>query len=460
MKKEDKSLLRFFNRWNTVQIITIGFFLIILLGAIILSLPISSNNSTPTNFLDAFFTATSAVCVTGLVVVDTSTYWSPFGKFVIISLIQIGGLGFMSIATMISLIRKKKINLRERLLIQESLNQFDLSGLVKLTKKIIYMVFIIELTGGLLLSVKFIPELGFTQGLLYGIFHSISAFCNAGFDLMGSITGEFTSLTSFYDNTWVMGVVGLLIILGGIGYPVMLDCLHNKKFSRLNVHSKLVISSTIILLFIGFIFMYVVEYNNPDTIGDMDTKGKFLSSMFQSITYRTAGFNSIDLSLAKESTIFMMMLLMFIGASPASTGGGIKTTTIAILFITVKGFLCGKDDIEIFERTITSNAIRKSIVIFFIAIFIVITGTLALSITNPQFTLLECGFEVISAYATVGLSIAGSPALNSIGKVIIITLMFLGRVGSLTIFTAILSANLLKKEKGTIKRPKGRIIVG
>lgn len=425
-----------------------------------LTLPISSRNGTTTNFLDAFFTATSAVCVTGLVVLDTSTYWSPFGQFVIISLIQIGGLGFMTIATMISLIRKKKINLKERLLIQESLNQFDLSGMVKLTRQIIFMVFIIELMGGLLLSVEFIPVFGFPKGLLYGLFHSISAFCNAGFDLMGATTGEFSSLTSFYNSIWVMGIVGTLIILGGIGYPVILDVLENKRFSKVNIHSKLVITSTLVLLSIGFIFMFIVEYNNPDTLGSMNMKDKLLSSMFQSITYRTAGFNSIDLAAAKESTIFMMMLLMFIGASPASTGGGIKTTTISILFISVKGFLYGKDDIEIFERSISAYALRKAIVIFFIAIFIVILGTLSLSITNPQFTLLECGFEVISAYATVGLSIAGSPGLNTMGKLIIIILMFLGRVGSLTIFTAILSGNLLKKDRGSIKRPKGKIIVG
>ena len=451
--------IRFLEKWSSVQIITAGFLFIILLGAAILSLPISSQIGQGTNFVDSLFTATSAVCVTGLVVFDTATHWSLFGKVVIISLIQIGGLGFMTIATMISLIRGKKINLKERLLIQESLNQIDLSGIVSLTRKIILMVLAIECIGGILLSISFIPKFGIITGLAYGFFHSISAFCNAGFDLMGSISGEFSSLTSFYDNSFIMITVSLLIILGGLGYPVILDVLKNKRFSKLNVHSKLVIVSTAILLLIGFVFILGVEYNNPDTLGNMNMKGKVLSSIFQTSTLRTAGFNSIDLGLTKEPTIFLMVMLMLIGASPASTGGGIKTTTVAILFLTVKDFLCGKDEIHIFERSISSEAIKKAIVIFFIAIFIFIVGTLALSITNPEFSLIECVFEVMSAYATVGLSIGGSPNLNTIGKFIIMILMFLGRVGSLTIFTAILSINIVKKDKN-IKRPKGKIIIG
>ena len=448
-----KKNIRFLKKWSSVQIITVGFLLLTLVGASILSLPISSSNGQPTNFVDSLFTATSAVCVTGLVVFDTATHWSLFGKVVIISLIQIGGLGFMTIATMISLIRGKKINLKERLLIQESLNQIDLSGIVNLTRKIIFMVFAIEAIGGIILSISFIPRFGLITGLAYGFFHSISAFCNAGFDLMGSISGQFSSLTSLYDNSLVMITVSLLIILGGLGYPVILDVLHTRSLKKLTIHSKLVITSTIILLLIGFVFILGVEYNNPDTLGNMDMKGKLLSSMFQTTTLRTAGFNSIDLSLTKEPTIFLMVILMLIGASPASTGGGIKTTTVAVLFLTVKDFLCGKDEIHIFE------SIKKAMVIFFIAIFIFIIGTLALSLTNPQFSLIECVFEVMSAYATVGLSIGGSPNLNVVGKLIIMILMFLGRVGSLTIFTAILSINIAKKDKN-IKRPKGKIIIG
>lgn len=452
-------ILKFFPKWKTVQIITVGFLLIILTGAIILSLPICSADNTSTGFLDSLFTATSAVCVTGLVAFDTATHWSTFGKFIIILLIQIGGLGFMTIATMIFLIRRKKISLRERLLMQESLNQADLSGIVKFTRSILFMVFFIELSGALLLSIYFIPKLGPIRGICYGLFHSISAFCNAGFDLMGNVSGPFSSLTSLYDNGFVMTVISLLIILGGIGYPVILDFLEKRKFSKMNMHSKLVIVSTIVFLAIGFIAVFILEYNNTATLGNMSMKGKLLSSIFQTITFRTAGFNSIDLAAAKEACVFVMIMLMFVGASPASTGGGIKTTTVAVLFLTVKDFLIGKDEIQIFGRSISENTIKKSMVIFFIAIFIVMFGTVLLAATNPQFTLLECGFEVVSAYATVGLSIAGSPDLNVAGKVIIMILMFLGRVGSLTIFTSILSANILKKDKN-VRRPKGKIIVG
>ena len=459
MKFKGRYVLKSFEKWSSVQIITMGFLLIILLGAMILSLPICSSNYTYTNFIDSLFTATSAVCVTGLVVFDTSMHWSPFGQVVIISLIQIGGLGFMTIATMVPLMRGKKINLRNRLLIQESLNQIDLSGMVKLTKNIIYVVFFIEFIGALLLSIEFIPRYGPIKGFLYGLFHSISAFCNAGFDLMGRENGAFSSVTSLYDNSLIMLVISALIILGGIGYPVILDVLEKRKYSKLNVHSKMVIYSTAILLILGIIVVFFNEYNNPNTLENMSMKGKVLSAIFQSTTLRTAGFNSIDLTMVKESTIFFMMLLMLIGASPASTGGGIKTTTIAVLFLTVKGFLYGRDEIQIFERSISEYTIRKSMVIFFIAVFTVMLGIFALSITNPQFTLLESAFEVISAYATVGLSIGGSATLNVAGKIIIMILMFLGRVGSLTIFAAILSINLNKKDKN-IKRAHGKIIVG
>ena len=459
MKFKGRYMLKSFEKWSSVQIITMGFLLIILLGAMILSLPICSSNYTYTNFIDSLFTATSAVCVTGLVVFDTSMHWSTFGQVVIISLIQIGGLGFMTIATMVPLMRGKKINLRNRLLIQESLNQIDLSGMVKLTKNIIYVVFFIEFIGALLLSIEFIPRYGPIKGFLYGLFHSISAFCNAGFDLMGRENGAFSSVTSLYDNSLIMLVISALIILGGIGYPVILDVLKKRNYSKLNVHSKMVIYSTAILLILGIIVVFFNEYNNSNTLENMSMKGKVLSAIFQSTTLRTAGFNSIDLTMVKESTIFFMMLLMLIGASPASTGGGIKTTTIAVLFLTVKGFLYGRDEIQIFERSISEYTIRKSMVIFFIAVFTVMLGIFALSITNPQFTLLESAFEVISAYATVGLSIGGSANLNVAGKIIIMILMFLGRVGSLTIFTAILSINLNKKDKN-IKRAHGKIIVG
>ncbi|MGL5716667.1 MAG: TrkH family potassium uptake protein [Paraclostridium sp.] len=446
------------NRLTPSQIMVVGFAVVILIGGMLLNLPIATQSGESIGFLDALFTSTSAVCVTGLVVVDTATYWSFFGQLVIIILIQIGGLGFMTVTTLFSLITKKRINLKERLLIQESLNQIDLSGLVKLTRYVLLMTFTIEGLGALTLSTVFIPEFGFVKGVWYSIFHAISAFCNAGFDLMGTVTGPFTSLTSYVNNTTISLGISALIILGGLGFPVILDIIKNKKISKLNMHSKIVLISTAALILIGMVFIFILEYSNPETLGELSLKGKLLASFFQSVTTRTAGFNTIDLTLIHQGSLFVMMILMFIGASPASTGGGVKTTTIATLILTVKSFLLGKEDIEVFERKISTSTVRKSLGIFFVGISAVLIGTLVLVVTEVEFDLIESAFEVISAFATVGLSIGGSPDLTTIGKILILIYMFMGRVGSLTIFLALVSKNNVKKQ--VIRYPEGRIIVG
>jgi trk system potassium uptake protein TrkH len=352
---------------------------------------------------------------------------------------------------------KKKINLKERLLIQESLNQVDLSGLVKLTRHIIVMTFAIEGIGAILLSTQFIPEFGLITGIWYSIFHSISAFCNAGFDLMGSTHGAFSSL-SFYVNSFTVSVtLSLLIILGGLGFPTIFNIIKEKKFSKFSLHTKIVILTTLILILFGTSFLFLVEYKNPDTIGNLTLKGKLLSSAFQSITARTAGFNTIDLSLMNEASIFVMIILMFIGASPASTGGGIKTTTLAVLLLSTKSFLLGKHDVEIFKKRIDFIIVKKALGIFLIALFLVISGTLFISIIEPNFTLLEIGFEVVSALTTAGLSICGTANLNPLSKIILITYMFIGRVGSMTVFIAFLKH---RKNTQSIKYPEGKIIVG
>lgn len=446
------------SKLNPYQMMVVGFAGVILIGAILLSLPIATQTGESISFLDALFTSTSAVCVTGLVVVDTATYWSFFGHIVIIMLIQVGGLGFMTITTLFSLIIKKRINLKERLLIQESLNQIDLSGLVKLTRYILLMTFTIEGIGALILSTVFIPQFGFVKGTWYSIFHAISAFCNAGFDLMGTVSGPFSSLTSYVNNTTITLAISLLIILGGLGFPVILDIIRNKKISKLNMHSKIVLISTAILILFGMVFILLVEYNNPDTLGNLNLKGKLLASLFQSVTIRTAGFNTIDLALLNQASLFIMMIFMFIGASPASTGGGVKTTTIATLILTVKSLLLGKEDIEVFERRISSSTVKKSLGIFFVGISAVSIGILLLSLTEGEFNLVEAAFEVISSFATVGLSIGGSINLTSIGKLLIVIYMFMGRVGLLTIFLALVSKNTVNKQ--LIRYPECRIIVG
>lgn len=446
------------NRMQSTQIMVIGFATVILLGAMLLSLPIATQSGESIGFVDALFTATSAVCVTGLVMVDTASYWNGFGQVIIIILIQIGGLGFMTITTLFALIAKKKINLKERLLIQESLNQGDLSGLVKLTRYVLLMTFFIEGIGALILSTVFIPQFGLLKGLWYSIFHSISAFCNAGFDLMGTVSGTFSSLTSYVNNFTVTITISMLIILGGLGFPVILDVIKHRKLNKLTIHSRVAILTTAILILVGMVFILILEFNNPNTLGPLGIGGKLLASLFQSVTSRTAGFNTIDLGLMHQSSIFIMIILMFIGASPASTGGGVKTTTIATLALTVRAFILGKEDIEINKRRIDASTVKKSVGIFFIAITMVSFGTLIISTTETNFTLVEAGFEVVSAFATVGLSIGGSPDLSSIGKILIMIFMFMGRVGSLTIFMALASRGT--KKHPPIRYPEGKIIVG
>ena len=458
MKKIVKRVSNIVNKMEPTQIMVIGFAIVILIGAILLSMPISTQNGESIGFLDALFTSTSAVCVTGLIAVDTSTYWSFFGQLIIITLIQIGGLGFMTVTTLFSLIIKKRINLKERLLIQESLNQIDLSGLVKLTRYILLTTFFIEGTGALLLSTVFIPQFGILNGIWYSIFHAISAFCNAGFDLMGVVSGPFSSLTYYVNNFTITITISLLIILGGIGFPVILDVIRNKKLSKLTIHSKVVLFSTIVLIAFGMLFILLLEYNNPNTLGKLGFGGKILASLFQSITIRTAGFNTIDLAAMRESSIFVMIILMFIGASPASTGGGIKTTTIATLILTVKSFILEKQDIEVCKRRISETTVKKSLGIFLIGITIVVMGTLIISITDPDFSLLEVEFEVVSAIATVGLSIGGSPNLSVLGRIFIMLFMVMGRVGSLSLFMAVASGGV--KNNPPIRYPEGKIIVG
>ncbi len=452
---------RFFaliNKMQPTQVMVLGFASVILIGALLLNLPIATQSGESIGFIDALFTSTSAVCVTGLIMADTATYWNGFGHVVIILLIQIGGLGFMTITTLFALITKKRINLKERLLIQESLNQFDLSGLVKLTRYVLLMTFTIEGIGALILSTVFIPQFGLLKGTWYSIFHAISAFCNAGFDLMGPVSGKFTSLTYYVNNFTVSVTISLLIIFGGLGFPVILDIIKNRKLSKLNLHSKIVLITTVALILVGTSLILVLEYNNPKTIGKLGFGGKVLASFFQSVTTRTAGFNTVNLTAMHENSLFIMIILMFIGAAPASTGGGVKVTTIATLVLTVKSFILGKEDIEVGERRIGTSIVRKSLGIFLIGIIVVLSGTIIITITDPSFSLIEAGFEVVSAFATVGLSLGGSPNLSTLGKIFIMLFMFMGRVGSLTIFMAIMSRKT--KKNPPIRYPEGKIIVG
>ncbi|WP_255547830.1 TrkH family potassium uptake protein [Crassaminicella indica] len=439
---------------NPAQILVLGFASVILMGGILLSLPIASKSGHSVGFINAIFTATSAVCVTGLVVVDTATHWTVFGQTVIILLIQIGGLGFMSMATFFALIFGKRITLRERLVMQEALNQFNIAGIVRLTKYILITTFTIEGIGAVLLSFKFIPIYGVSKGIGLSIFHAISAFCNAGFDLIGN----FRSLTPFADDFLINMVISFLIITGGLGFTVIVEVLQKRKFSKFSLHTKLVLYITGILLLVGFIAVFILEYNNPETLGKLTLKGKILGAFFHSVTPRTAGFNTLPTDKLTTATIFMTMVFMFIGGSSGSTAGGVKTTTAGVIIFTIINIIKGKEDTEVFNRRIPREIINRSLAVIGIAMVLVIIVTMILSITEAGHSFMEIFFEVTSAFGTVGLSLGMTPSLSIIGKIVISLTMFAGRVGPMTIALAL--AKKQQKNKGLIKYPEERVIVG
>lgn len=457
MDKTKKVYTSFLYRLKPAQMMVLGFGSVILIGALLLMTPLATNSGNSTSFIDCLFTATSAVCVTGLIVVDTSIHWSIFGKVVIILLIQIGGLGFMAISASIAIIFGKKINLRQRILIKEALNQNHLSGSVRLIMTVIKFTFIIEAVGALLLSTVFIPQFGLVKGIGFSVFHAISGFCNAGFDLMGQTTGAYSSITSYYNNPIVVFTISALIILGGIGFGVMVCVVGKKKFRDYDLSSKLAIITTLILLLAGTALIFFGEYTNTGTLANLNMWDKFQVSFFQSLTTRTAGYTTIDFTQLREATLFVMIILMFIGASPTSTGGGIKTTTVAIIVMAVKSFVKDKNEITVFKKSINKYTFRKALGVFVIAVVTVVTSTYLLTITQGgKFNLLSSAFEVASAFATVGLSLAGSYNLNLFGKILIIFLMFAGRVGSLTVFTIFLH----EPEPDNVRYPEGKVLVG
>ncbi|MCR1935358.1 TrkH family potassium uptake protein [Clostridium tepidum] len=439
-------------RFTPVQILAIGFAIVIFIGAILLSLPISSQSGQRTPFLDCLFTSTSAVCVTGLIVVDTGTHWTYFGKTVIMLLIEIGGLGFMSFATLLALLLGKKITLKERLVMQEALNTFNIQGLVKMAKYILLFTLSVEGGGSLLLSTQFIPRYGLAKGIYYSIFHSISAFCNAGFDLFGN----FSSLTTVYDNPVIVLVISFLIIIGSLGFYVWYEIYHYKGHRKLSTHSKLVLWATFLLVFVGTILMFVFESRNPGTMANMTLGNKILSSFFAAITPRTAGFNSISTSDMTMAGKFLTIILMFIGGASGSTAGGIKVTTAGVLIMTVICVVRGKQDTEINKKRISKEIVYRALAITIISLTLVITVTMILSITEVQFPFEYYLYEATSAFSTVGITLGLTTKLSTIGKIVILLTMYIGRVGPLTL--AIAFARKLKNS--SIKYPEEKILVG
>lgn len=448
---------------STTQIIASGFFVAILLGGILLSFPISAANGEATPLMDAFFTATSSTCVTGLTTVNTLVHWSGFGKVVILTLIQFGGLGVITFATAMLLIMRKKITLKERLLIQSAYNLDTLSGLVKLTINVMKGTFLVEAIGAMIYSMVLIPEYGFMDGCIKSVFLSISAFCNAGMDLLGD-----NSLVPYRANFIININTMLLITLGGLGFPVWKDVYRKLKngikqrlnikkiFRSLDLHSKLVLSISTILVLGGTLIFLCLEWNNQKTIGNLPWWEKGIASMFQSVTTRTAGFFTVpQIDLTNASSV-VSMVLMFIGGSPSGTAGGVKTVTVGMMILATISIVKGKNDTEVFGRKITENLLKKGMAVVLISMGLLFLSILGLAMVETE-SLKRLAYESVSAIATVGLSMDLTPNLTPIGKVIIMATMYAGRIGPITLA---LFFNSKKEKKKDRSLPVGKIIVG
>ena len=430
------------------QIIVLGFLGAILLGAFLLMLPISTADGQGATFADAVFTATSATCVTGLVVQDTATYWSGFGQGVILVLIQVGGMGVVTFAVAITVASGKKIGLMQRSTMQEAISAHQMGGIVKLTGFILKTSAIIEVTGAALLAPAFIKEFGVGKGIWYSFFHSISAFCNAGFDLMG-IREKYSSLTGFSDNLLVNIVIMALIITGGIGFLVWDDIKINKfHFKKFRMQTKIVLITSAALILLPAVYFFL-------QFAEMDIKSRILNSLFQSVTTRTAGFNTYDLTKLNSGGITIMIVLMLIGGSPGSTAGGMKTTTLAVVLLTAFSVFRRKEQTSVAGRSIADSVLRNAIAIVTMYLILFLTGGIVITAVEGL-PMMTCMFEAASAVGTVGLTLGITPQLSTVSRIILIILMYIGRVGGLTLLFSALTPG----QSSMAKLPQEKLTVG
>lgn len=463
MKREKKDK-RLKTRWNTMQILAIGFLGVILIGAVLLWLPVS--NKEPIQFMDALFTSVSAICVTGLMTITPATQFTIVGKLILMVLIQIGGLGVVACMTLFFLLLRKKITVKERIVIQESYSADKLGGIVGMIRKIIIGTFFVEGVGAFFYALKFVPQYGWLRGCAYAIFHAISAFCNAGIDILGN-----NSLAAYVGNPVINFTTAALIILGGLGFTVWYDVIENVKhiyhkevpahwlFTRLTLHSKLVLISTAFLLITGTLMILGMEYHNAGTIGNMSLGEKILSSFFQSVTTRTAGFSTFSQYNMHEESKFICCILMFIGGSQGGTAGGVKTATIAMLVLSCLTTIRGGKDVECFGRRISVENIRTGVTIVVISFLALLTGMVFILMLEPDaIPFLDILYESTSAIATVGLTADLTPSLCRASQGILMVLMYVGRVGPLTL--ALLFAGRKDPRDRMRRLPKERITVG
>ncbi|WP_034242918.1 TrkH family potassium uptake protein [Lachnoanaerobaculum sp. OBRC5-5] len=446
MKEIRKKVL---NQFSSARIILLGFIIMIFLGASILTLPISSRNGDFTPFIDALFTATSASCVTGLIVYDTATHWSLFGKIIIIAMIQCGGLGVVTMITVFTQVAGKKIGLRDRATLQSALSAPQIGGIVKLTSFIFKGTIIIEMIGALLMFPSFMKDFGVTKGIYYSIFHSISAFCNAGFDLMGDVS-KFSSLTKYQSDVMINISIMLLILIGGLGFLIWKDMINYKfDMKRYSTQTKMVLVMSVVLVIFPSVLFFFTEFSS------LEIKTRILSSVFQAVTPRTAGFNTIDYTKFSDNGIAMTIILMLIGGGSGSTAGGIKMSTVFILVATMCSVLKQDKEVAVFKKRIEPDIIKNAVAVFVLDIVLFVAGSMIIS-GIEGFSLKETMFECASAVATVGLTLGITPHLGIISKILLICMMYIGRVGGITLIFAAVTP----KNNGNARYPKEQVAVG
>lgn len=444
---------KFEKRMSGTQMIALGFLLLIFIGTILLMLPVSSRSGEWTPFMTALFTSTSATCVTGLILVDTFTHWSIFGQLVLLVLIQIGGLGFITIGITVSLLLRKKIGLKQRGLIKESLNTLEIGGVVRLVRRVIGGTVLFELSGALILTLRFLKDMDILHAIYYGIFHSISAFCNAGFDLMGRYS-PFSSITRFYNDPVVVLTISALILIGGIGFFVWNDLKeHGLHFRRYALQTKMVLSATAVCLIAGTLLFYLFEHNH--LFSDMSFGEQLLNSFFCAVTPRTAGFNAVDNGALSESSKFLSIIFMFIGGAPGSTAGGVKVTTIFVLLLSVRSTLTRTTGTNIFGRRLEESVITKSAVVLMFQLTLALSATLAITAISG-YPVIDVAFEAFSALDTVGMTTGITSSLSTSCHVILILLMYSGRLGSLSFALSFTD----KKKIAHVMQPVEKINVG
>ena len=442
-------------RITPAQIIILGFLLLILGGALALTLPAASNGPGRASFFDALFTATSATCVTGLVVQDTAVYWSPFGQAVILLLIQIGGMGVVTVAVAVFMFSGRKIGLKQRWVMQESIAAPQVGGIVRMTGFILRTALILELAGAALLALRFCPRLGPGKGLWYALFHSVSAFCNAGFDLMGTEGAPYVSLTGYAGDPLVSLTIAVLIVLGGIGFLTWRDAGdHGLRLSRYRLQSKLVLTATAALLLGGFAFFFLYEFRLPQWQG-MEEGQRALAAAFQAVTPRTAGFNTVDLTKLSQPGKLLMILLMLTGGAPGSTAGGFKVTTLMVLLLTVRGTLRRWESAQCFGRRLPEEVLRNAAVVGTLYLLLFLTGGFLICMADG-IPLMNALFESASAIGTVGLSLEGTGTLSPLSRTVLIFLMYFGRVGGLTLICAVFTST----KKAAVQYPQEHVTVG